>query len=243
MSQAQIVDDGGVLHTSNAQLLGISHPAEEGASVGAQPPVTQELQLSTNGQQQQQQNPNNVTQPEQQLQLTPEQMAQMMQQQPQQIDFSKLDDNGKAWWNQFQQYTGFSPEQVMSLPQQIQQLQSFVHAQQREQQAQTLRAEWGNDFDTVMPQIAERFRSLPPQMQAALDNIDGARLLYSQIMSERQARVPGAQPPRFDRPTTPAPSRSQEPQFTKDQIRNMSDADYQKNQQQIMYAYANGLVR
>jgi hypothetical protein len=132
--------------------------------------------------------------------------------------------------------------------QQFQQMQQVIAQQQQQQQLSTLRQEWGDGFDSIMPEIAQRFAALPPQMQASLDNLEGARLIYAQLMQEKGAKgpqVPQAQPPRYDRAATPSQNlqRQQEPQFTKDQIRSMSESDYVKNQAAISYAYQNGLVR
>lgn len=139
------------------------------------------------------------------------------------------------------------PEQFGQAVQQFQQMQQVVAQQAAQQQMATLRQEWGDSFDTVMPEISKRFAALPPQMQASLDNLDGARLLYAQIMQEKSAQgpqVPYAQPPRYDRPSVPQNlQKSQEPQFTKEQIRSMSESDYIKNQSAISYAYQHGLVR
>lgn len=229
MSQAQIVpDDSGVLHTNNAQLVSIGDDYQTLVPPAGDP--TQLPQGETQYQGEKQQHDSSVA-PQPQISQLPE-----------------LDEQGQQWWNQFQQYTGLTRDQFTQGVQQLQQLpniQQFVQTQQREAQVQQLRSELP-DFDTVMPIIAERFRQLPPQMQAALDNVDGAKLLYSQILAERQAqgtKVPGTQPPRFDRTQVPKTNNSQEPQFTRAQIQSMSDEDYAKNARAIQYAYENGLVR
>lgn len=224
----------------SAQIVSIDSPAYPRPQESAQP-------------QGQQQHYDPGQQPQQQFQFTPQQLQQLQQQQqPQQPQFQapQLDDAGKAWWGQFQQYTGLNQEQFLQGVQQLQQLpqlQQLVAAQQRDAQMATLRQEWGTSFDEVMPLVAQRFAALPAQMQAGLDNIDGARLLYAQVMQERASlapQVPGAQPPRYDRPTSVQQNqRSQEPQFTQAQINSMSEADYIKNQAAIEYAYRNGLVR
>lgn len=184
-------------------------------------------------------------------------MLSQQQQQPdqppapqQQPPLPELDDEGKAFWNQFQRYTGFDRESFTQAAQMLGQLptlQQFVSQQQQQQAVSTLKQEWGNNFDSLMPEVTERFKALPPQMQQALDNVDGARLLAAQIMQERgvgQAQVPRVPVPRFDRPATPqSSSRAQDMSFTTEQIQSMSESDYRKYQNAIMYAYQNGLVR
>jgi hypothetical protein len=236
MTTAQLVSDSnsGVLQTSNAQLLEISHPNYY--NEGPQEPQVQE--------QQQQQGQPQFDPAALQQYLQSQQPPQPQGQQPPPKPPVPLDP---AFVAQFEQVTGIKPEQFGQAVQQFQQMQQSFAQQQAQQQMTTLRQEWGAEFDTVMPEISKRFAALPPQMQAGLDNIDGARLIYAQVMQERAAQgtqVPYAQPPRYDRPSVPQNlQRQQEPQFTKDQIRNMSESEYSKNQSAIAYAFANGLVR
>lgn len=232
MSEAQIVsNDSGVLNTSSAELLSLG--GYEEAPQAPQAP-TQEVV------------PQQAPQVEHpQVQPPPQTVPEVTQQQP------PLDAAGQEWWNSFQQYTGVTQEQFTQGIQQLQQLpqiQQFVAQQQRESQLGTLRQEWGSEFDAVMPVVAERFKALPPQLQVALDNLEGARLLYAQIKQERGGnQQPSTVPPVYDRSRTPQQSQQyvnpQEPQFTRSQILNMNEADYVKNQNAITYAYQNGLVR
>lgn len=230
--EAQIVTP--TLTTSNAELTSIVHPNEYG---DAQPPTH--------------------TQQGQQQSFSQEQLAQLaaLQQSyqqpnlpplPQQPQLPQLDEAGQQWWNQFQQYTGVNRQDFLAGVQQLQglpQIQQQVQAQTRDAQLATLQQELGAQFSTVMPQIAQKFAQLPPQMQAALDNIEGARLLYAQIQQEQGLGAPSA--PKFDRPQNFSSFKpgAQDPSFTKDQIRSMSDADYERNQSAISYAYSKGLVR
>jgi len=62
---------------------------------------------------------------------------------------------------------------------------------QIEQQAQQLKQEWGQDFDVIMPKVTAAFQKLPPQMQKALDNPDGARLLAAQIRQQERGALRG----------------------------------------------------
>lgn len=63
----------------------------------------------------------------------------------------------------------------------LEQWRREVHTQRELEQ---LRTEFGNEFDSIMPQVAQEFqriRQVNPQQAAALDNIDGARYLAAYI--------------------------------------------------------------
>lgn len=73
-------------------------------------------------------------------------------------------------YDQFQQ---FSTKGVPSL---VQGLREEVN----------LRYEWGQDFDRNMTAVQQAYQQLPPQLQQALNNLQGARLIYSHIAQQQQ---------------------------------------------------------
>lgn len=52
-----------------------------------------------------------------------------------------------------------------------------------------LRYEWGQDFDKNMAQVQQAFNTLPPQLQNALNSLEGARLIYSHISQQQQQQT------------------------------------------------------
>jgi hypothetical protein len=56
-----------------------------------------------------------------------------------------------------------------------------------QQQTQQLKQEFGDDFDSIMPLIGQRFKQIQqsnPKQAQALDNLDGARMLAALIRQE-----------------------------------------------------------
>jgi hypothetical protein len=49
-----------------------------------------------------------------------------------------------------------------------------------------LRFDWGENFDRNMQAVRAAFQQLPPQMQEALNNLEGARLIWSRISQQQQ---------------------------------------------------------
>lgn len=117
--------------------------------------------------------------------------------------------------SQFQQITGMSLQDTVA---QLRQLtQTLPQIQQMYSQFQDfstkgvpslvngvrdevrLRYEWGDKFDQNMAQVKQAFQQLPPQMQQALNSLEGARLIYSRI-----AQTQGQQTQPLN-PQTPRP--------------------------------------
>lgn len=108
-------------------------------------------------------------------------------QQQQQDDFSQKlgTEEGQKLVADFKKITGVDLQEAFGVVQNTAKLTQELDAWRQqvlvERQAQQLRQEWGTDYDVIMPKVAEAFKKLPPQMQQALDNPDGARLLAAQI--------------------------------------------------------------
>jgi DNA polymerase III gamma/tau subunit len=146
-----------------------------------------------------------------------------------------------------------SPEELQQLaslmekffgirPETFQQQMDFVAQQQIEAQKRSMMSEWGVDQQEYARReslILERFNKLPEPMKAALDNPDGMRLLWNDI----QATQAPTQVPAFDRSTAGATGTAQPGSFTRAEIEGMDEKTYAKYADQIMYAYANGLIK
>jgi len=92
----------------------------------------------------------------------------------------------------FKKYVGLDIKEVYGLIKETAEVTKGVDQWRQEavaqQQLNTLKQEFGNEFDSLMPQILERFdqiRKVNPQQAQALDNPDGARLLAAKIKQEQ----------------------------------------------------------
>jgi hypothetical protein len=96
---------------------------------------------------------------------------------------------GQRMRDEFKKVMGIDPleafQAVQNTQTQLQQIEAWRQQVAVERQMDALKQEWGQDFDTTFVEVRQRFQQLPPQMQAALDNLDGARLLAAQIRAEQ----------------------------------------------------------
>lgn len=134
---------------------------------------------------------------------------------------------------QLQQYFGINGDELKEGI-------SFVRQFRQEQQLNSLRQEWGEGFESQFQAVRQRWEKLPQDMQMALDNIEGAKLIAAQIAMENQK---AGQSPMFDR-SKGSSVRAQQSQykFTKSELEGLSNADYAKNAKIITDAYQRGLV-
>jgi len=109
-----------------------------------------------------------------------------------------------------------------------------------EQQKQPLKSEWGDEFDDRYDQVVAKYQTLSPDMQKALDNTEGAKLIWAMIAQDGGSSVPT--PPRFDRQGSTTNRSAAKFLYTQSQIENLSLAEYQKNANDINDAYSRNLV-
>lgn len=90
---------------------------------------------------------------------------------------------------EFKKVMGIDPleafQAVQNTQQSLQQINQWRQQVMVERQMDTLKQEWGQDFDSTFVEVRQRFEQLPDHMKPALDNLDGARLLAAQIRAER----------------------------------------------------------
>jgi hypothetical protein len=106
-----------------------------------------------------------------------------------------------------------------------------------------LQKSWGVDsaeYETRMTAVRAAFQKLPEAMQDALDNTQGAQMIWAMIQqgSPAKAAVPAVEKSSGAK----AQSSGKTHMFTQSEINRMSDADYAKNIKAIEQAYALGLV-
>jgi hypothetical protein len=191
---------------------------------------------------------------EQRLGYTTEQLGQQPQpQEPQQQQtqqeqqqYQYLDSQMENALNEYMQSKfGVSPDEFN---QRFSELQQFRQQQLIQQQQGELQKEWGNQFDERLNLVKEYFNNnLTPEQQSALDNADGAKLIWARIQQEQssnQPNVPNYQQQSSHQTPMQRVNNASTPNymFTRNQIDNMSTQEYQKNIKDIEYAFVNGLV-
>ena len=152
----------------------------------------------------------------------------------------------------FKKHLGIDIKEVYQLIQNTAQVNTGLE-QWRQQvaaqtQAQQLRQELGSEFDSLMPLIGERFQQIKkvnPQQAAALDNLDGARMLAALIRQEGvQKGVPlGNQNVPNYLPNRRQANRGysgQSPVIKMSEFINWSDSDVQTRMPDIIRAKQNG---
>lgn len=111
-------------------------------------------------------------------------------------------EDGQRFRNEFKEYVGIDVleafEAIQNAATLTKELDSWRRDMVRQEETKVLKQELGQEFDTLMPEIVEYFKQLPPAQQQALDNLDGARMIAALIrQGKRAARggQPGNLPP------------------------------------------------
>jgi hypothetical protein len=101
-------------------------------------------------------------------------------------------EEAKQFAANFQKHFGMDIKQVYEVINQTAQVTQGLEQWRKQvsvqQQTQQLRTELGNDYDSLMPLVGQRFqeiRKVNPKQAEALDNIDGARMLAALIRQEQ----------------------------------------------------------
>lgn len=158
------------------------------------------------------------------------------------------DENAKRFKESFEKYLGFPLEDLKTYSEQFRQqqekLQQIEAVNYHNSSIQTLAKEWNVDFNQAegrLNQIKERFQQYNPDMQKRLDNLEGAKLIWSRLELERSQR---GQVPQFQRSSSMSQvGNANEFMFTESQLDNMSKEEYERNADRIYQAYAMGLVQ
>lgn len=128
-----------------------------------------------------------------QTQTDQQKLEALQAQQAQQEYLKKFNtQEGQRFRKEFKEYLGVDPleafQQINVTNQVVQELAAWRAQTQNEKAIGELQAEWGEDFEGTWAEVRDRFTKLPPQMQKALDNLDGARLIAAQIRQESQGK-------------------------------------------------------
>lgn len=105
-------------------------------------------------------------------------------------------EEGKRFREQFTQFLGVDPvsayETVQNAARLTAELENWRQGMVVQQEQQQLRAELGNEYDALMPEVVDYFNSLPNEKKAALDNLDGARMIAALIRQRKAQEMRGA---------------------------------------------------
>lgn len=148
----------------------------------------------------------------------------------------------KEFSEDFKKFTGLELDKAVEL---IGELQTYKQQQVIDTQKRQLETAWGvsgSEFDARLAQVQERFTKYPPELQARLDNPEGAQLIWAKIQQEQVAKSNSKKVPQLQKGSK-ATAQSSKYLFTRQQIAQMNNAEYTKNAQKIAYAYQNGLVK
>ncbi|URD50741.1 hypothetical protein [Chroococcidiopsis sp. CCNUC1] len=102
-----------------------------------------------------------------------------------------------------------------------------------------------DEYNHRLDQMREAFPYLPPEIQALEHTPQGIDVIWTYLETKRQQLSKPKAPavPTFERSRGKAQPPGQKPMFTQSEIDSMDMATYEKNIDQIYYAYANGLVQ
>jgi hypothetical protein len=154
-------------------------------------------------------------------------------------------EEGKRFRAEFKNYMGIDPVEAYTLITQtsdlVQHLDGWRREVQQERQMETLRREFGADFDSVMPKVVERFSKLPKAQQVALDNVDGARMLAAIIREEELSQSRGRPNPYASTNVRPLQrGGNTSPVIRMSEMLNWDDATVQARMPDIIKAKQNG---
>lgn len=159
------------------------------------------------------------------------------------------DENATKFKQAFEKYLGFPLEDLKTYSQQYAQavgeLQRIRGEQNYTNSVNQLAQNWGVDTATAegrLDQIQKRFALYSKDMQARLDNVEGAKLIWSRLEAERQARensIPQFQSSRAGF----VPNNNNNWMFSESQLDAMSPEEYERNADKIFQAYQLRLVK
>lgn len=159
-------------------------------------------------------------------------------------------EEAKQFAKQFQEYLGVSVEEFRAAAQDYKKTIEYVNQVRAEnyyrQSIQSLSNEWGiggEEVESRLETIRERFNKYPKEMRDKLDSPEGAKLIWAKIEQEQKKQQPEV--PTFQKSTPGSPKNAggKKPLFTREQLEKMTPEEYAANNDKIIEAYQLGLVR
>jgi hypothetical protein len=132
-------------------------------------------------------------------------------------------------------YFGFGSQEIASVV-------TYFQEQQREKEIAKLKDAWGENFDEIYSAVEERLKTLPPEKQMVLNNVEGAMLLANVISQERSLGITTV--PRVEK-GEPVPSKPQPTKYKLSELiemRKREPAKYAELRPLLDEAFSKGLV-
>lgn len=126
----------------------------------------------------------------------------------------------------------------------LQELQQFKAQYVVEQQTNILKQEWGDDYQTTLQEVKGYWEKLPAPQKKALDNVEGARLIYALLTKDKAANssVSARQNPQYIRQGSVKPRSGATAKYRMSEIVKLSEAEYIRIQPQLEEAFRRGQV-
>ena len=123
----------------------------------------------------------------------------------------------------------------------LNELQQFKAQYVLEQQTNTLKQEWGDNYQDTLREVKGYWEKLPDAQKKALDNVEGARLIHALLMKERvaPARQNSSQ---YIRQGSVRPRSGATAKFRMSELVKLSEAEYARIQPQLEAAFRSGQV-
>lgn len=145
----------------------------------------------------------------------------------------------KMFREMFEKTFGIPPEDLKA---ELEQSRIEKQRSEAEKELNRLKDSWNVDDDGLshrLELIKKRMEKLPDAARDALDNYEGINILWNAIVAESGG---AANPlPTYERNSVVTPQQAR-PMFTREQLRAMSPQEYRQRNDEILYAYQNGLV-
>lgn len=122
----------------------------------------------------------------------------------------------------------------------LNELQQFKAQYVLEQQTNTLKQEWGDNYQDTLREVKGYWEKLPDAQKRALDNVEGARLIHALLMNEKVA--PARQNSSYIRQGSVRPRSGATAKFRMSELVKLSEAEYVRIQPQLEAAFRSGQV-
>ena len=126
----------------------------------------------------------------------------------------------------------------------LQDLQQFKAQYVVEQQTNILKQEWGDDYQTTLQEVKGYWEKLPAAQKKALDNVEGARLIYALLTKDKAANSSASvrQNPQYIRQGSVKPRSGATVKYRMSDVVKLSEAEYIRIQPQLEEAFRRGQV-
>lgn len=139
--------------------------------------------------------------------------------------------------NEVKELLGVGLTEVYGL---LNELNEFKAQYVLEKQQSVLKQEWGEGYQDALSEVRAYWDTLPETQQKALDNVDGARLIYALVQQNK--RQPNASSKQTYVNSSARGSSNGRPTLRMSDIVKLSESEYFSRQDEIQDAFRRGLV-